>query len=366
MSQVINNLPKTYKKYVVQKLSNNFVEATKLESKETSQLLASLPPDGVIVRHHYVGINASDTNYTAGRYNPKVKPPFDCGFEAIGEIVAIGSSVKRRELLQPVAVMSYGAFAELQLVRDREVIPIASLMPQTLPLLVSGLTAQLALKYSGQNPRGETVLITAAAGGAGQMAVQLAKLAGNRVIGTCSSDEKGGMLKEIGCDRVINYKKESIDEVLKKEYPKGVDVVFESVGGDTFTQCLNNLAIRGRLIVIGSMSSYAKKNPEGSQTSTFTGVWTDTVQTVTLLQKSASITGFFLNHYTKDFAASLNDLSYAVADGKLRPIVETRDFNGIESIPSAIKYLHEGKNIGKVVVPLGPAAGAGGTAKAKL
>ncbi|KAJ3057378.1 Prostaglandin reductase 3 [Rhizophlyctis rosea] len=350
--QVLPNLPKTYKKYVVHKLSNNFEEATKLETCETAHLLASLPPDGVIIRHHFCGINASDPNYTAGRYNPKVKPPFDCGFEAIGEIVAIGSAVKRRKLRQPVAVMSYGAFAELQLVRDREIIPIASLTPEQVPLLVSGLTAQLALKHAGRNPQGETVLVTAAAGGAGQMAVQIAKLGGNRLIGTCSSDEKATILKELGCDRVINYRKESIDSVLKEEYPKGVDVVFESVGGETLQQCLNNLATRGRLIIIGAISAYSKPVPEGAKSSTFAGVWTDTVSTVSLLQKSQSVNGFFLNHYAREFGAALNDMSYAVADGKLKPIVETKDFRGIESIPAAIHYLHEGKNIGKVVVPL--------------
>lgn len=105
---------------------------------------------------------------------------------------------------------------------------------------------------------GETVLVTAAAGGAGQFAVQLAKLAGNHVIGTCSSDDKVAMLKvrrgyfyyvsscgsrdhlykDLGCDRVINYKKEDFKTVLRKEYPKGIDIIFESVGGKFFDICL--------------------------------------------------------------------------------------------------------------------------------
>lgn len=83
-----------------------------------------------------------------------------------------------------------------------------------------------------------TKYIDLAAGGAGQIAVQLAKLAGNHVIGTCSSDDKVQMLKDMGCDRVINYKKEDFKTVMKKEYPRGVDIVFESIGGNFFEICL--------------------------------------------------------------------------------------------------------------------------------
>lgn len=86
--------------------------------------------------------------------------------------------------------------------------------------------------------KGETILVTAAAGGAGQIAVQLAKQAGNHVIGTCSNEEKVAMLKAMGCDRVINYKTEDFGNVLKTEYPRGVDIVFESVGGEFFNICL--------------------------------------------------------------------------------------------------------------------------------
>lgn len=73
--------------------------------------------------------------------------------------------------------------------------------------------------------------------------MQLAKIAGLHVIGTCSSDEKVTMLKSLGCDRVINYKKEDFQSVLKDEYPEGVDIVFESVGGKFFDICLKRLIL---------------------------------------------------------------------------------------------------------------------------
>lgn len=125
-----------------------------------------------------------------------------------------------------------------------------------LPLIVSGLTASLSLEHVGRMTSGETVLVTAAAGATGSFAVQLAKLNKNHVIGTCSSDEKVEFLKNIGCDRVVNYRSEDLNKVLKKEYPKGVDLVYECVGGEMYETCVQNLALKGRIIVIGMISGY--------------------------------------------------------------------------------------------------------------
>lgn len=191
----------------------------------------------------------------------------DAGFEAVGYIVDKGDAVKY-QLGQPVALTSYGAFAEYVTVPARSVMPVASAEASTIPLLVSGLTASLALERVGEVKKGETVLVTAAAGGTGIFAVQLAKLAGAHVIGTCSSDEKVKMLKSLGCDRVINYKTESVNQVLRKEYKRGVDVVYESVGGAQFQIAVKNLAEKGRLIVIGQISGYLDQSAWSSTAKT--------------------------------------------------------------------------------------------------
>ncbi|KAI8913074.1 hypothetical protein DFJ77DRAFT_511582 [Powellomyces hirtus] len=342
-------LPETFRKYVVHQLSTDFEQATRLETVKTSEELAKLGPTQIAIKHQYWAINASDINYTAGRYDPTVKPPFDCGFEAVGEVVAVGSSVKRLKVGSAVAVMTYGAFSELQIIDERSVIPVPSVRAEVLPLLVSGLTSYLALKHNGQMKRGETVLVTAAAGGAGQIAVQLAKLAGNTVIGTCSSDAKAEILKKLGCDRVINYKTENTRKVLRKEYPNGIDIVFESVGGQMLHDCASCLAVKGRLIVIGSISNYATDQGESGRKAT--GFGSDSISTVSLLNKSATVTGFFLPHYTREYPGALKDMMAQVAAGQLHPLLEMADFEGIADIPKAIQYLHEGRNIGKVVVP---------------
>lgn len=105
--------------------------------------------------------------------------------------------------------MHGGAFSEYLILPERLAIPIPNLDPGFVPLIVSGMTASISLEKVGELKSGEKVLITAAAGGTGQFAVQLAKLAGCHVIGTCSTDEKVAFLKTLGCDRPINYKKKT-------------------------------------------------------------------------------------------------------------------------------------------------------------
>jgi prostaglandin reductase 3 len=152
-------LPKSFKKAVVQKLSNSFREATTIVSVDMDTLLSSLKPDQVIVQNIYVGINASDINFSAGnfmsnpigRYDQRLKPPFDIGFESIGTVVHKGSKTSI-PIGAPVAIMFFqinfrgsGCFAEFQAVNEAMLIPIPALDRKFLGLVVSGLTASLAL-----------------------------------------------------------------------------------------------------------------------------------------------------------------------------------------------------------------------------
>ena len=241
-----------YRKIQVNELSSDFRAATSI----VEGTVGDLQDDEVLVRNVWVGINASDINYTAGHYRPGLAPPFDAGFEAVGTVLRCGQAVEHLKPGQTVALTSYSAFGEMQVAKAARCAPVAELSPRVLPLFVSGLTASLALECVGQIQSSDVVLVTAAAGGTGTFAVQLAKLKGCHVIGTCSSASKVEFLKQLGCDRVVNYKEESLDEVLKKEYKKGVDLVYESVGGDMYDTAVANLAIKGRLIIIGMISGY--------------------------------------------------------------------------------------------------------------
>jgi len=312
--------------------------------------LKSIPAGHVLIRNHYVGINASDINFTAGRYDPRHKPPMYPGFEAVGTIVAHSPDLKNVKIGSAVAVMQYGAFSEYQIAPAQTLIPLPSVNREILALIVTGLTSSIALEQMGKMTTGEKVLVTAAAGGAGQIAVRLAKLAGNYVIGTCSSDEKVAMLKDLGCDRVINYKKEDFKSVMKKEFPKGVDIVYESVGGEFLKICLDSLAVKGRLIIIGAIANYNTKSTSNQMSSAMI----DVVPTYSLLNGSRTVSGFFLNNYRNDFPRHLLAMTDLVQQGQLKPYIDG-NFNGLEGVFDAVEYLHNGKNVGKVVVNVGPA-----------
>ncbi|GAA6215390.1 zinc-binding alcohol dehydrogenase domain-containing protein 2 [Lates japonicus] len=344
-----SSIPSSMKKLVVTKLSPNFREAVSMQT-----VAVPTPGDAdLLVRNRFVGINASDINFSAGRYDPSLKPPFDAGFEGIGEVVGLGLSASSRYTVgDTVAYFGSGAFAEYTVVPAKESVPVPAVKPEFLTLLVSGATAYIALKRLGDLAEGETVLVTAAAGGTGQFAVQFAKQAGCHVIGTCSSNEKAGFLKSLGCNRPINYTSEDLAKTLKKEYPKGIDVVYESVGGSVLELAVNRLANKGRLIVIGFISGY--------QTASGIPPFTGGTLPVKLLQKSASIRGFFLPHFLSDYREALGSMMQMFAKGKLVCEVDCGDlaqggrFVGLESVFRAVDYMYAGKNLGKVVVEVAP------------
>ncbi|XP_059157939.1 prostaglandin reductase-3-like, partial [Physella acuta] len=227
------------------------------------------------------------------------------------------------------------------------------LNPALLALFVSGLTASVSLEKEADLSPNKTVLVTAAAGGTGQFAVQLAKLAGAHVIGTCSSDSKADFLKSIGCDRTVNYNKENLGDVLSKEYPNGVDVVYESVGNEMLDAALKNLAVHGRLIVIGSIANY-----EGSTVNAEMKTSSKVNAPFALLAKSASMRGFFLIHYKNDYQRHVGTLSKLYMEGKLKISTDngkdspSGPFVGLEKIADAVEYMYSRKNVGKIYVEI--------------
>ena len=319
-------------------LTPHFREAVEMVEED----VADPGPGEVLVRNRVAGVNASDVNVAAGRYNPGEKPPLALGFEAAGEVIAVGDGVELA-IGDLVATSSVGGgFREIQRVPARLAIPVPEASPEILSILVSGLTASIALAEEGDLKGGETALVTAAAGGTGQYAVQLAKRAGCRVFGTCSTDEKADLLRQLGCDRPINYTTEDVRAVLKAEAPDGLDVVYESVGGALFDTALRQLARHGRLLTIGFIGEYV----DGAERTTDVRVYHR------LLAKSASIRGFFLPHYRRHFRAHMAELFGLVRAGGLSVAVDPTRFDGLEAVVDAVEHLHSGQSRGKVVVHL--------------
>lgn len=332
------------RKIIVTRLSPNFREATQIVTFPLPQI-----PEGcVLIKNLYCGINASDVNFTSGKYQRgggPSEPPFDAGFEACGIVVGEGTGQKTLSIGQPVATMQYGGFSEYSIVPAKQCLPMRRAAPAVLALLTSGLTASISLEHTARLKSGEIVLVTAAAGGTGQFFVQLAKAKGAHVIATCGSNEKGQFLKSLGADRVINYKTESLKTVLKNEYPQGVNLVCELVGGEMFSTCLNALAPGGRLLIIGAVSQYST----GWKPSTHVGL------PEKLLVRSASLLGFFLPMYAVHFKRHLAQLLDAVEGGKLHVELDPSNFVGLEAVFDAVEHLQRGQSMGKVYVTLDPA-----------
>lgn len=337
----------SYRRIIATQISADFTKCTAIETLPIPTT-ASLKPTEVLVKNRFAGINASDINYTNGKYRPNVQPPFACGMEAIGEVVAVGSSVTASNL-QPgsaVIVNEFGAFSEFQTVPSRFLRPVPRVDPKILALEISGTTASIALEYVGQPLKGETALVTAAAGGTGLFAVQLLKkVYGCTVIGTCSSESKSDFLKNrLGVDEVVDYTKQNLNEVLAKR-KGGVNLVYESVGGKMLEAALENVAIKGRIVTIGGITGYASGSDWAEQTANASKI------PQLLLGKSASLRGFFLMHYKKQIDPHFFKLLEMVDKGEIESCVdETKKFKGIEQVAEAVAHLHSKKNIGKVVV----------------
>ena len=360
-------VPDASRRVVVHRLTSDFAAATRIVSAPTPA-----PKRGeVLIERRWTGVNASDVNFTAGRYFGGAKKaaallPFDAGFESVGVVAALGPGVAdaHPELTpgQPVATTTYGGFSEYAVAPAKLVVPVPEASPAAVALLTSGLTASIAMEQLGgvsafANARGgaapstpekrRTVLVTAAAGGTGQIAVQLAKLAGHHVVATCGGEEKARMLAGLGVDRVVNYKKESLKRVLRSEYARGVDLAYESVGGEMFETAVDALAPHGVLIVIGMMSQYTSGGTDASEAwtpSTYKGL------PEKLLWKSASVRGFFLPQYARHFRRHLAGLFELVRSGKMRVEIDPSPFKGLEDVSRAVAHLQGGTSMGKVVV----------------
>ncbi len=330
-------MAETYKKLVASTFSTDFREAAEVVEEERP----SPGPHELLVQNRYAAVNATDVNITAGRYDADATLPLDLGVEATGTVIAVGDKVRQAEVGDAVVTSTLGGgYREYHLVHESNAIPVPKPSPEALSIMVSGLTASIALEEVGNLGNDETVLVTAAAGGTGQYAVQLARLAGNHVIGTCSTDEKAAFLEEIGCDRPINYRTEDVAAVLDEEYSDGLDLVYEAVGGPLFDTCVQHLGRHGRLLSIGYVSEYE----DGPEKITRERIYTD------LIGRSASIHGFFLPHFATHFEVHMKKLMQRQRSGVLDVRIDDRVFEGIEAIPDAVEYLQSGASMGKVVV----------------
>ena len=211
----------------------------------------------VLIKHQFAGLNFIDINQRKGTY-PLKKLPSIMGMEAAGTIIQIGSDVTRFNVGDKVThCMNLGSFSSIMALPESKVIKLKPDVDLKIAAAATlqGLTAQYLLHESYVLKKDSTILMHAAAGGVGQILCQWANQIGAKVIGTVSTKEKEKVAKDNGCHFTINYKEENFkDKVMEITENKGVDVIYDSVGKDTFSIGLKCLALKGRLVSFGVSS----------------------------------------------------------------------------------------------------------------
>jgi len=211
-------------------------------------------PGTVLIKVRAAGINFADTLFRLGQYVMQPQLPDTPGLEAAGEIEAVGAGVTNLRPGQRVAALGSKMYAEYALAPATQVIPIPDSMSfeQAAAFPVQVLTAWHMLHTAHQTGPGQTVLVHSAAGGVGIVAVQIAKAAGARVIGTVSSDSKAALAKEYGADDVINYaSRDFAVEANRITGGRGVDLILDAIGATTMDKGISCLAPFGHLILYG-------------------------------------------------------------------------------------------------------------------
>lgn len=211
-------------------------------------------PGTVLIKVRAAGINFADTLFCKGQYIMQPKLPDTPGVEAAGEIEAVGAGVTNFKPGQRVTAMGSKMYAEYAIAPATQVLPIPDSISfehgAAFPVQV--LTAWHMLHTAHQAGPGQTVLVHSAAGGVGIVAVQIAKAAGARVIGTVSSASKAALAKEYGADDVINYATQDFAaEANRLTGGRGVDLILDAVGATTMEKGISCLAPFGHLILYG-------------------------------------------------------------------------------------------------------------------
>jgi len=293
----------------------------------------------VRIRIRACGVNFADTLMIAGQYQSRPPFPFSPGVEIAGEVIEVGAGVTQFMLDDRVmGITDYGGYAEEATIRAALLLP----MPPNMDFVTAAAfpiaygTSHLALDHRAHLKTGETLLVLGAAGGVGLTAVEIGKLMGATVIAAASTPEKLALTQQYGAEHFINTSSENLRDRIKEiTGGKGVDVVYDPVGGDLFDQAVRSLNWEGRLLVIGFASGRIPEVPAN----------------LTLV-KNISIVGVFWGAYAgrnpKVLTGSLLTLLGWHAEGKLKPHVSAT--YPLEKAADAMFALINRQSTGKVVI----------------
>lgn len=299
----------------------------------------SIDAGEVLIQVKACGVNFPDVLIIQNKYQFKPTLPFSPGGEISGIIAAVGENVKHLEVGdRVVALCGWGGFAEYAAVKSSRVFPIPDGMDfiHAACTLYTYGTSYHALKDRAQLKAGETLLVLGAAGGVGLAAVELGKAMGGTIIAAASTEDKLSVCKEKGADYVINYSKEDLRTRIKEiTEDKGVDVVYDAVGGSIAESALRSVAWKGRYLVVGFTSGEIPSFPANLA-----------------LLKGASIVGVFWGSFAerepKQSVQNFAELVAWIKEGKIDQHIHK--IYSLQQAPLALQDLIDRKVIGKAVV----------------
>ncbi len=238
-----------------------------------------------------------------------------------------------------VGMLNVQQYAKLAGTDLTKVDPRLAPLPRYLGALgMTGMTAYFGLLEIGKPKPGETVVVSGAAGAVGAIVGQIAKIKGARVVGIAGGAEKCAYLRdELGFDVAIDYKSEELGTALRNACPKGIDVFFDNVGGETLDAALANLAMRGRVIICGAISQYNNTTPVKGPSNY-----------LSLLVNRGTMTGMIVFDYADRYRVGVKDIAGWMAEGKLKAKEDVA--LGLESFPETLLKLFRGENFGKLVL----------------
>jgi NADPH-dependent curcumin reductase len=206
---------------------------------------------------------------------------------------------------------------------------------------ITGMTAYFGLIDVGRIVEGDTVVVSGAAGATGSVVGQIAKIRGAAsVVGIAGSDVKcAWLVDDLGFDRAVNYRTDDVKARLRELCPNGIDLYFDNVGGELLDICLGQLALRGRVVLCGAISTY---NTPGRAPgpSNYRN----------LITRRGRMEGFIILDYLRRFPEAQVDMAGWVTEGRIKHVEQVVD--GLEAAPDALNLLFTGGNTGKVVVRL--------------
>ncbi len=315
------------------------LQVTELTGPDGVAVLDVPEPDasaGVLIDVHAAGLAFPDVLLTRGLYQYKPDPPFTLGVEVAGT-VAEADAASEFAAGERVMAFAFGAASERLAVGPEFVFatPESFDDDQAGGFIMNYHTSHFALHHRGRLAEGETVLVHGAAGGVGTAAVQIAKGAGARVIGVVSSDTKEEVARRAGADEVVRCDSEWLKQVRELTDGRGVDVLYDPVGGDRFADSVRALAPEGRLLVVG-----------------FTEGQIPSVAVNRLLLKNISVVGVAWGAFVADkpglTRAIGDDLARLAAGGLIDPIVSAT--YPLAEGAQALRDIDERRATGKIVV----------------